>query len=234
VSNALGTVVPVKRFIAAAKKLGVPTLLDGAQSVPHSRIDVHDLDCDFFCFSGHKMLGPTGIGVLYGREALLQAMPPWQGGGDMILSVTFEKTTFNQLPWKFEAGTPNISGTIGLGAAIDYLESVGMDQIAAYENELLQYATERLSAVAGLRIIGTAKEKASVVSFTLQGVHPHDIGTILDTEGVAIRTGHHCAMPVMDFFRIPATARASFAFYNTFEEIDRLVDALEHARRMLA
>ncbi len=234
VSNALGTVVPVKRFIAAAKKLGVPTLLDGAQSVPHSRIDVQDLDCDFFCFSGHKMLGPTGIGVLYGREALLQAMPPWQGGGDMILSVTFEKTTFNQLPWKFEAGTPNISGTIGLGAAIDYLDSVGMDQIAAYENELLQYATERLSAVTGLRIIGTAKDKASVVSFTLQGVHPHDIGTILDTEGVAIRTGHHCAMPVMDFFRIPATARASFAFYNTFEEIDRLVDALEHARRMLA
>ncbi|HEU4601062.1 MAG TPA: cysteine desulfurase [Steroidobacteraceae bacterium] len=234
VSNALGTVVPVKRFIAAAKKLGVPTLLDGAQSVPHSRIDVQDLDCDFFCFSGHKMLGPTGIGVLYGREALLQAMPPWQGGGDMILSVTFEKTTFNQLPWKFEAGTPNISGTIGLGAAIDYLESLGMDQIAAYENELLQYATERLSAVTGLRIIGTAKDKASVVSFTLQGVHPHDIGTFLDTEGVAIRTGHHCAMPVMDFFRIPATARASFAFYNTFEEIDRLVDALEHARRMLA
>jgi cysteine desulfurase/selenocysteine lyase len=234
VSNALGTVVPVKRFIAAAKKLGVPTLLDGAQSVPHSRVDVQDLGCDFFCFSGHKMLGPTGIGVLYGRESLLQAMPPWQGGGDMILSVSFEKTTFNQLPWKFEAGTPNISGTIALGAAIKYLESVGMDQIAAYENELLQYATERLSSVTGLRIIGTAKEKASVVSFTLQGVHPHDIGTILDTEGVAIRTGHHCAMPVMDFFRVPATARASFAFYNTFEEIDRLVDALEHARRMLA
>jgi len=234
VSNALGTVVPVKRFIAAAKKLGVPTLLDGAQSVPHARVDLQDLDCDFFCFSGHKMLGPTGIGVLYGREALLQAMPPWQGGGDMILSVTFEKTTFNQLPWKFEAGTPNISGTIGLGAAISYLESIGMDQIAAYENELLQYATERLSAVNGLRIVGTAKDKASVVSFTLRGVHPHDIGTILDTEGVAIRTGHHCAMPVMDFFCIPATARASFAFYNTFEEIDRLVDALEHARRMLA
>jgi cysteine desulfurase/selenocysteine lyase len=234
VSNALGTVVPVKRFIAAAKKLGIPTLLDGAQSIPHSRIDVQDLDCDFFCFSGHKMLGPTGIGVLYGREALLQAMPPWQGGGDMILSVTFEKTTFNQLPWKFEAGTPNISGAIGLGAAIEYLEAIGMEQIAAYENELLQYATEKLSAVPGLQIVGTAEEKASVVSFTLKGVHPHDIGTILDTEGVAIRTGHHCAMPVMDFFRIPATARASFAFYNTFAEIDRLVDALEHARRMLA
>jgi cysteine desulfurase/selenocysteine lyase len=234
VSNALGTVVPVKRLIAAAKKLGVPTLLDGAQSVPHTRVDVQDLNCDFFCFSGHKMLGPTGIGVLYGRESLLQAMPPWQGGGDMILSVSFEKTTFNQLPWKFEAGTPNISGTIGLGAAIEYLEAIGMDQIAAYEHELLQYATERLCAVTGLRIIGTAKDKASVVSFTLQGVHPHDIGTILDTEGIAIRTGHHCAMPVMDFFCIPATARASFAFYNTFEEIDRLVDALEHARRMLA
>jgi cysteine desulfurase/selenocysteine lyase len=234
VSNALGTVVPVKRFIAAAKKLGVPTLIDGAQSVPHTRVDVQDLDCDFFCFSGHKMLGPTGIGVLYGRESLLQAMPPWQGGGDMILTVSFEKTTFNQLPWKFEAGTPNISGTIGLGAAIEYLEAIGMDHIAAYENELLQYATERLCAITGLRIIGTAKDKASVVSFTLQGVHPHDIGTILDTEGVAIRTGHHCAMPVMDFFCIPATARASFAFYNTFEEIDRLVDALEHARRMLA
>jgi cysteine desulfurase/selenocysteine lyase len=224
----------VKRFIAAAKKLGIPTLLDGAQSIPHSRIDVQDLDCDFFCFSGHKMLGPTGIGVLYGREALLQAMPPWQGGGDMILSVTFEKTTFNQLPWKFEAGTPNISGAIGLGAAIEYLEGIGMEQIAAYENEVLQYATEKLSAVPGLQIVGTAEDKASVVSFTLKGVHPHDIGTILDTEGVAIRTGHHCAMPVMDFFRIPATARASFAFYNTFAEIDRLVDALEHARRMLA
>jgi cysteine desulfurase/selenocysteine lyase len=234
VSNALGTVVPVKGFITAAKKLGVPTLIDGAQSVPHTRVDVQDLDCDFFCFSGHKMLGPTGIGVLYGRESLLQAMPPWQGGGDMILTVSFEKTTFNQLPWKFEAGTPNISGTIGLGAAITYLESIGMDQIAAYENELLRYATERLSGVQGLRIIGTARDKASVVSFTLQGVHPHDIGTILDTEGVAIRTGHHCAMPVMDFFCIPATARASLAFYNTFEEIDRLVDALEHARRMLA
>jgi cysteine desulfurase/selenocysteine lyase len=234
VSNALGTVVPVKRFIATAKQLGIPTLLDGAQSIPHARIDVQDLDCDFFCFSGHKMLGPTGIGVLYGREALLQAMPPWQGGGDMILSVTFAKTTFNQLPWKFEAGTPNISGTIGLGAAIEYLESVGMEQIAAYENELLKYATERLSAVPGLQIIGTAPDKASVVSFTLKGVHPHDIGTILDTAGVAIRTGHHCAMPVMDFFCIPATARASFAFYNTFEEIDRLVDALEHARHMLA
>jgi cysteine desulfurase/selenocysteine lyase len=234
VSNALGTVVPVKRFIAAARQLGIPTLLDGAQSIPHARIDVQELDCDFFCFSGHKMLGPTGIGVLCGREALLQAMPPWQGGGDMILSVTFEKTTFNQLPWKFEAGTPNISGTIGLGAAIEYLESVGMEQIAAYENELLKYATERLSTVPGLQIIGTAPDKASVVSFTLKGVHPHDIGTILDTEGVAIRTGHHCAMPVMDFFCIPATARASFAFYNTFEEIDRLVDALEHARQMLA
>jgi cysteine desulfurase/selenocysteine lyase len=179
------------------------------------------------------MLGPTGFGVLYGREALLNAMPPWQGGGDMILSVTFEKTTYNQLPWKFEAGTPHISGAIGLAAAIEYLESIGMDRIAQYEHTLLEYATERLQQVSGLRIVGTAPHKAAVVSFVLEGIHPHDIGTILDTEGVAIRTGHHCAMPVMDFFRIPATARASMAFYNTFEEIDRLVAALEHTKRVL-
>ncbi len=233
VSNALGTVIPVDKFIATARKHGVPVLLDGAQGVPHGKVDVRALGCDFYCFSGHKMTGPTGIGVLYGRKALLEAMPPWQGGGDMILSVSFEKTTYNQLPWKFEAGTPNISGTIGLGAAIRYLESVGLDRIAAYEQELLVYATQRLQTVPGLRIVGTAPEKAAVVSFVMEGIHPHDIGTILDTEGVAIRTGHHCAMPVMDFFKVPATARASMSFYNTFEEIDALVAALEHTRKVL-
>jgi cysteine desulfurase/selenocysteine lyase len=233
VSNALGTIVPVERFIAVAKRHGVPVLLDGAQAIPHTSVDVQALGCDFYCFSGHKMLGPTGIGVLYGRKQLLERMPPWQGGGDMILSVTFEKTTFNQLPWKFEAGTPDISGAIGLAAAISYLESIGMERIAAYEHELLMYATERLSRIPGLQIVGTAPEKAAVVSFVLEGIHPHDIGTIVDTEGVAIRTGHHCAMPVMEYFKVPATARASFAFYNTFEEVDRLVAALEHTRRLL-
>jgi cysteine desulfurase/selenocysteine lyase len=233
VSNALGTSVPVAKYVAVAKRHGVPVLLDGAQAIPHAPIDVQALGCDFYCFSGHKMLGPTGIGVLYGRKDLLERMPPWQGGGDMILSVTFEKTTFNQLPWKFEAGTPHIAGAIGLAAAIRYLEAIGMDRIAAYEHELLTHATERLSRLPGLRIVGTAPEKAAVISFVLDGIHPHDIGTILDTEGVAIRTGHHCAMPVMDFFKVPATARASFAFYNTFEEIDRLVAALEHTRRLL-
>lgn len=233
VSNALGTIVPVEKFIAVAKQHGVPVLLDGAQAVPHSIVDVQALDCDFYCFSSHKMLGPTGMGILYGKQQLLEAMPPWQGGGDMILSVSFEKTTYNQLPWKFEAGTPHISGAIGLAAAIGYLEKIGMARIAAYEHELLEYATERLSKLPGLRLVGTAPNKAAVVSFTLEGIHPHDIGTILDTEGVAIRTGHHCAMPVMDFFKIPATARASMSFYNTFEEIDRLVAALEQTRKVL-
>jgi cysteine desulfurase / selenocysteine lyase len=233
ISNALGTIVPVAKYIAVAKRMGVPVLLDGAQAIPHSPVDVQALGCDFYCFSSHKMLGPTGIGVLYGRKELLERMPPWQGGGDMILSVTFEKTTFNQLPWKFEAGTPHISGAIGLAAAIQYLERIGMDRIAAYENELLSYATDRLTKLPGLRIVGTAPEKAAVISFVLDGIHPHDIGTIVDTEGVAIRTGHHCAMPVMDYFQIPATARASFAFYNTFEEVDRLVAALEHTREVL-
>jgi cysteine desulfurase/selenocysteine lyase len=233
VSNALGTIVPVEKFIAVARRRGVPVLLDGAQAIPHAAVDVRALDCDFYCFSSHKMLGPTGIGVLYGRKQLLERMAPWQGGGDMILSVTFEKTAFNQLPWKFEAGTPHISGAIGLAAAIGYLESIGMNRIAAYEHELLAYATDRLSKLPGLRIVGTAPDKAAVVSFVLEGIHPHDIGTIVDTEGVAIRTGHHCAMPVMDYFKIPATARASFAFYNTFEEVDRLVAALEHTRRLL-
>ncbi|WP_116808544.1 cysteine desulfurase [Steroidobacter cummioxidans] len=233
VSNALGTIVPVEKFIKVAKQHGVPVLLDGAQAIPHTAVDVQALGCDFYCFSSHKMLGPTGMGVLYGKRELLEAMPPWQGGGDMILSVSFEKTTFNQLPWKFEAGTPHIAGAIGLATAIDYLEKIGMDRIAAYEHELLEYATERLTQVPGLRIVGTAPNKAAVVSFMLDGIHPHDIGTILDTEGVAIRTGHHCAMPVMEFFKIPATARASMSFYNTREEIDRLVAALEHTRQVL-
>jgi cysteine desulfurase/selenocysteine lyase len=233
VSNALGTIVPVEKFIAVAREHGVPVLLDGAQAVPHGKVDVQALGCDFYCFSGHKMLGATGMGVLYGRQELLEAMPPWQGGGDMILSVSFEKTTYNRLPWKFEAGTPNISGAIALAAAINYLTEVGLDRIAAYEHELLEYATQKLSAVPGLRIIGTARDKAAVVSFVLEGIHPHDIGTILDTEGVAIRTGHHCAMPVMDFFSVPATARASLSFYNTRAEVDRLVAALEHTRRVL-
>jgi cysteine desulfurase/selenocysteine lyase len=233
VSNALGTIVPVEKFIAVAREHGVPVLLDGAQAVPHGKVDVQALGCDFYCFSGHKMLGATGMGVLYGRQELLEAMPPWQGGGDMILSVSFEKTTYNRLPWKFEAGTPNISGAIALAAAINYLTEVGLDRIAAYEHELLEYATQKLSAVPGLRIIGTARAKAAVVSFVLEGIHPHDIGTILDTEGVAIRTGHHCAMPVMDFFSVPATARASLSFYNTRGEVDRLVAALEHTRRVL-
>jgi len=233
VSNALGTVIPVHRFITAAKARGVPVLLDGAQAVPHMKVDVQALDCDFYAFSGHKMCGPTGIGVLYGRESLLNAMPPWQGGGDMILAVSFDKTVYNGLPYKFEAGTPDIAGAIGLGAAIDYLEALGMERIAAAEHALLEYANEKLANVPGLRFVGTAPEKAAVVSFTIDKVHPHDLGTILDHEGVAIRTGHHCAMPVMEFYGLPATARASFAFYNTRAEIDRLVEALHTAREML-
>ena len=233
VSNALGTVVPVHRFIAAAKARGVPVLLDGAQAVPHLKVDVQALDCDFYAFSAHKMCGPTGIGVLYGKEALLREMPPWQGGGDMILAVSFEKTIYNELPYKFEAGTPAIADAVGLAAAIDYLEALGMDRIAAAEHELLEYATARLGEIPGLRMIGTAPEKAAVASFTLGRVHPHDLGTILDADGVAIRTGHHCAMPVMEFFKVPATARASFAFYNTRAEVDRLVAALHTAREML-
>jgi cysteine desulfurase/selenocysteine lyase len=232
VSNALGTVVPVEKFIAVAKRHGVPVLLDGAQAVPHSIVDVQTLDCDFYCFSGHKMCGPTGIGVLYGRESLLRAMPPWQGGGEMILTVSFEKTTYNDLPAKFEAGTPHIAGAIGLGVAIDYLSRIGMDRIANYEHQLLDHATATLSKIEGVRIVGTAPRKAAVLSFELKGIHPHDIGTILDVEGVAIRTGHHCAMPVMDFFKIPATARASFAFYNTHEEVDRLAAAVKRAQEI--
>ncbi len=233
VSNALGTVVPVERYIRAARARGIPVLLDGAQAVPHLKVDLQALDCDFYAFSGHKMCGPTGIGVLYGREALLREMPPWQGGGDMILAVSFTRTIYNELPYKFEAGTPHIAGAIGLAAAMDYLDGIGLERIAAVEHDLLDYATRQLTALPGLRLVGTAAEKAAVASFTVDGVHPHDLGTILDHEGVAIRTGHHCAMPVMEYFGVPATARASFAFYNTRDEIDRLVAALQVAREML-
>jgi cysteine desulfurase/selenocysteine lyase len=232
VSNALGTVVPVKEMIATAHEHGVPVLLDGAQAVPHLRIDVQDLDCDFYAFSGHKLFGPTGVGVLYGRAELLEKMPPYQGGGDMISLVTFEKTHYNVLPYKFEAGTPHIAGGIGLGAAIDYLSALNWGQIAAHEHKLLSYATERLADIDGLRIIGTAKEKAGVLSFVLENVHAHDVGTILDQEGVAVRAGHHCAMPVMQRFGVPATTRASFAFYNTIEEVDALARAIYRVRKV--
>jgi cysteine desulfurase / selenocysteine lyase len=226
VSNALGSILPVKRIIEMAHRRGVPVLLDGAQAVPHGRVDVRELDCDFYVFSGHKVFGPTGIGVLYGRAELLERMPPFQGGGDMIKAVTFEKTTYNDLPYKFEAGTPHIAGAIGLGAALDYLQGLGLDQVAAYEGELLAYGTAALAAIPGLRLIGTAREKASVLSFTVEGIHAHDVGTILDREGIAVRTGHHCAMPVMQRFGVPATTRASLALYNTREEIDALARAL--------
>ena len=222
VSNALGTVNPVKKIVKTAHAQNIPVLVDGAQAAPHLKVDVQDLGCDFYALSGHKMYGPTGIGVLYGRRDWLERMPPYQGGGDMISSVTFEKTTYNKIPYKFEAGTPHIAGVIGLGAAIDYLTHIGMEKISAYENELLQYGTKVLEGIPGLRLIGTAHEKASVLSFVLNEIHAHDIGTILDRSGVAIRAGHHCAMPVMDRFGVPATARASLALYNTREEIDVL------------
>jgi len=234
VSNALGTVLPVRRLMAAAKARGITTLIDGAQAVPHMSVDVQDLGCDFYAFSGHKLFGPTGIGILYGRESLLERMPPWQGGGDMILTVTFRKTTYNTLPYKFEAGTPNISGAIGLGAAIDYLSALDREGAHAHEHALLLYASETLGKIERLRIIGTARDKASLVSFVVEGVHPHDLGTILDEDGIAVRTGHHCAMPVMEHFKVPATARASFAFYNTFEEIDRLSAGIRRARSIFA
>jgi cysteine desulfurase/selenocysteine lyase len=227
VSNALGTINPVKEMIATAHKFGVPVLLDSAQAVPHMTLDVQDLDCDFMTFSGHKMFAPTGSGVLYGKKELLEKMNPFQGGGDMIRTVTFEKTTYAGLPNKFEAGTPAIASNIGLGAAIDYLNSIDREAAFQYEEELLKYATEKLSAIEGVRIIGTAREKASVISFTIENVHPHDIGTILDQSGIAVRAGHHCAQPVMQFFQIPATARASFAFYNTKEEVDVLVNSIQ-------
>ena len=232
VSNALGTILPVRRIIAAAKARGIITLIDGAQAISHMAVDVQELGCDFYAFSGHKMYGPTGVGVLYGREQLLDRMPPWQGGGEMILQVTFAKTTYNALPNKFEAGTPNISGGIGLGAAVEFLSGLNLSAAHAHEDALLHHATATLNKVQGLRIVGTAPDKASLVSFVVAGVHPHDLGTILDEDGIAVRTGHHCAMPVMDFFKVPATARASFAFYNTFEEIDRLALGIERARKM--
>ncbi|HEY7220836.1 MAG TPA: cysteine desulfurase [Candidatus Binatia bacterium] len=232
VSNALGTIVPVKEIVASAHARGVPVLLDGAQAVPHLRVDVQDLDCDFYAFSGHKMFGPTGIGVLYGRAELLEKMPPYQGGGDMISLVTFEKTHYNVLPYKFEAGTPHIAGGIGLGAAVDYLLALDWDALAAHEHRLLACATDALASIDGVRIIGTAKEKAGVLSFVLDHVHAHDVGTILDQEGVAVRAGHHCAMPVMQRFGVPATTRASFAFYNTVEEIDVLARAIHRVRKV--
>ncbi|MBI3990067.1 MAG: cysteine desulfurase [candidate division NC10 bacterium] len=232
VSNVLGTINPVKPIIEMAHSRGVPVLLDGAQAAPHLPVDVQDLDCDFYVFSGHKLFGPTGIGVLYGKAHLLETMPPYQGGGDMIRAVTFEKTLYNVPPYKFEAGTPHIEGVIGLGAAIDYLSGIELERIAAYERELLVYATEVLSSIPGLRMIGTAKEKASVLSFVLDHVHAHDIGTILDQEGVAIRAGHHCAMPLMQRFGVPATARASLAFYNTRTEIGMLVRAIYKVKEL--
>lgn len=226
-SNSLGTVNPVKKIIEVAHSFNVPVLLDAAQAVNHLTIDVQELDCDFLAFSGHKLYGPTGIGILYGKVNHLDSMPPYQGGGDMISKVTFEKTLYNELPYKFEAGTPNIAGAIGLGAAIDYIEKTGLDKIARYENDLLEYATEKISELKGLRIIGTSKNKISVLSFVLENVHPHDVGTFLDFEGVAIRTGHHCTQPIMDRYGIPATSRASFGMYNTFEEVDVLIRGLK-------
>jgi cysteine desulfurase / selenocysteine lyase len=233
VSNVLGTINPLKRIVEAAHAHNIPVLVDGAQAAPHMPIDVQALDCDFYTFSSHKVFGPTGVGALYGKTRWLEALPPYQGGGDMIRSVSFEKTIYNALPYKFEAGTPNIGATIGLGAAIDYVTALGYGKMARHEHDLLAYGTERLAEIPGLRIIGTAREKASVISFVVEGIHPHDIGTILDHEGVAIRTGHHCAEPLMHRFNVPATARASLAFYNTREEIDRLVAAVEKAKELL-
>ncbi|MSQ06251.1 MAG: cysteine desulfurase [Dehalococcoidia bacterium] len=227
VSNALGTINPAKQIVELAHRWGAPVLLDGAQAAPHMSIDVQALGCDFYAFSGHKLYGPTGIGILYGRAALLEAMPPYQGGGDMIRSVTYEKTLYNTLPYKFEAGTPHIAGVIGLGAAIDYVNAIGLDRIAAYEEELRQYGTKCLSTISGLRLVGTAKEKAGILSFVMEQAHPHDIGTILDAEGIAIRTGHHCAQPLMERLGVAATARASLSFYNTREEIDALVKGID-------
>ena len=234
VSNALGTINPLRQMVELAHRHNAVVVVDGAQAVPHLAVDVRALDCDFYVFSGHKLYGPTGIGVLYGKSALLNAMPPYQGGGDMILSVTFEKTTYNKIPHKFEAGTPDVSGVIGLAAAINYVNELGLDRIEAHERDLLRQATESLSTIPGIRLIGTAKEKASVLSFVMDGIHPHDIGTILDQEGIAIRTGHHCAQPVMERFGIPATARASFAFYNTREEVNALVKGIDRVREVFA
>jgi len=232
VSNALGTITPVRRIIEMARRWGAAVLIDGAQAVAHLRVDVRELDCDFYVLSGHKLYGPTGIGVLYGKAERLEAMPPYQGGGDMIESVTFERTTYNALPYKFEAGTPHIAGAVGLGAAVDYLEQIGLESIAAHEHELVDYATQALGEVPGRKILGTAREKAAVISFTLEGVHPHDVGTVLDQQGIAVRTGHHCAQPVMERFGVPATTRASFALYNTREEVDALLAGLRYVREV--
>jgi cysteine desulfurase/selenocysteine lyase len=232
VSNALGTLNPVARMTASAHANGAVVVVDGAQAVPRLPVDVGAIGCDFYAFSGHKMYGPTGVGVLWGKASLLESMPPWQGGGDMISSVTFEKTSWNVLPYKFEAGTPNIAGAIALGAAVDYLSAIGLSRIAAHEDDLLTYATDRVGRIPGVRLVGTAVEKAAVLSFTIAGVHPHDIGTVLDRAGVAVRTGHHCAQPVMDFFQIPATARASFGLYNTRAEVDVLAQGVADVIRM--
>jgi cysteine desulfurase / selenocysteine lyase len=234
VSNALGTINPIKEIISIAHSFNIPVLIDGAQGIAHARVDVQDLDCDFYCFSGHKLYAPMGIGVLYGREKWLNAMPPYQGGGEMIQTVTFEKTTYNELPFKFEAGTPNVGDVLGLAAALDYINAIGIDEIASYENELLEYATNELLKIEGVRIIGTAKHKAAVVSFLIDNIHPYDAGTIIDRFGVAVRTGHHCAQPVMDILGIPGTIRASFAFYNTTEEIDVLITAVKKVKEMFA
>ena len=234
ISNALGTVNPVAEMIAMAHRAGALALIDGAQAAPHLAVDVRALDADFYAFSGHKVLGPTGIGILYGKQALLEDMPPYQGGGDMIRTVTFEKTTYADLPYKFEAGTPNIAGGIGLGAALEYIGRIGIERIAAWEHELLRYGTEQLERIPGLRIIGTARRKAAVLSFVIDGIHPHDIGTVLDLDGIAVRTGHHCAQPVMDRFRVPATTRASLAFYNTIAEIDKLVQGIHKVKEVFA
>ncbi len=233
VSNSLGTINPVKQMVAAARAMGIPSLIDGAQAMPHMPVDVQDLDCDFYCISGHKMYTPTGTGVLYGKRELLDAMPPYHGGGDMIRRVTFEKTTYNDAPSRFEAGTPNIVGVIGMGATIDYLNSIDFIAAGEHEQHLLAHATERLQEIDGLRIIGTSASKASVVSFTLEGIHPHDLGTMLDHQGVAIRTGHHCTMPLMDYFQVAGTARASMAFYNTLDDIDRLAEGIRSAVAIL-
>jgi cysteine desulfurase / selenocysteine lyase len=233
VSNALGTVLPLGDYVAAARERGITTVIDGAQAAPHLPVDVQELGCDFYAFSAHKMYGPTGIGVLYGREAVLAAMPPWQGGGDMILTVSFQGSTWNHLPHRFEAGTPNVAGAVGLGAAIDYLERAGRARVAAHEQDLLDHATASLSTIDGLTLVGTAPVKSSLVSFAVAGVHPHDLGTVLDARGIAVRTGHHCAMPVMEYFGVPATTRASFGLYNTRGEVDALHDGLVDAIRML-
>jgi cysteine desulfurase/selenocysteine lyase len=232
VSNALGTITPVRELIAIAHEHGVPILVDGAQAAPHLNVDVQELDCDFYAFSGHKLCGPTGIGILYGKAAVLEQMQPFKGGGDMILSVTFEKTTYNTIPHKFEAGTPPIAAAITLGAAVDYLQAVGMERIAAHETDLLDYATDQVNRLPGVRIIGTAEQKAAVLSFVVDGIHPHDVGTVLNDDGVAIRTGHHCAQPVMQRFKVAATSRASFAFYNTMEEVDALVAAIRKVQKV--